>query len=139
MPKVVGLTPKQQRFIAEYLVDGNATRAAKAAGYAERAAYRTGADLLAHPVIRPAIDKALKAQEKRTLITADANLVAIERLADKAESAKEYGAAIRARELIGKHYRSFIDKVELTGKQDGPVEFTEVRRTVVDPAASQKA
>ena len=31
-----GLLPRQQRFVEEYLVDLNATRAAVAAGYSER-------------------------------------------------------------------------------------------------------
>lgn len=135
MPKTHGLTAKQERFVAEYLVDGNASRAAIVAGYSERTAARIGSELLTKPAIKAAIAKALKAQEKRTLITADSNLRAIERLAQKAEGAGDWGPAIRARELIGKHYRSFIDKVELTGQNDGPVEFTEIRRTVVDPKA----
>lgn len=135
MPKTTELTAKMQRFVAEYLVDGNATRAAIAAGYSERTAARIGSELLTKPAIKVAITKALKAQEKRTLITADSNLRAIERLAQKAEGVGDWAPAIRARELIGKHYRSFIDKVELTGQNDGPVEFTEIRRTVVDPKA----
>jgi phage terminase small subunit len=130
-----GLTAKQERFVAEYLVDGNATRASTAAGYSVRTAQKIGSELLTKPVVKAAIAKALKAQERRTLVTADANLRAIERLAQRAEGDGEWSAAIRARELIGKHYRSFTDKVELTGKDGGPVEFTEVRRTVVDPAA----
>jgi len=32
------LTPKQKRFVEEYLIDLNATRAAKAAGYSEKTA-----------------------------------------------------------------------------------------------------
>jgi phage terminase small subunit len=41
-----GLTPKQAIFVAEFLVDGNATRAAIAAGYSEASAAVTGARLL---------------------------------------------------------------------------------------------
>lgn len=135
MPKTTRLTIKQERFIAEYIVDGNATRAAITAGYSERTAARIGSELLTKPTIKEEIFKALTDQQKRTLITADANLCAIERLAQKAEDAGEWAPAIRARELIGKHYRSFADKVELTGQKDGPIEFTEIRRTVIDPKA----
>lgn len=130
-----GLTAKEQIFVVEYLVDKNAKRAAIAAGYSERTANRIGSQLLAKPIIRAAIGKALKEQEKRTLITADENLKRIDRLAQKAEGEGDWAAAIRASELIGKHFRSFVDKVELTGLNDGPVEFTELRRTIVDPAA----
>ena len=40
------LTPRQAIFIGEYLIDGNATRAARVAGYAESSADVTGARLL---------------------------------------------------------------------------------------------
>ena len=36
------LTGKQERFVAEYMVDLNATQAAVRAGYAEKVAYRQG-------------------------------------------------------------------------------------------------
>ncbi|GMA59687.1 hypothetical protein GCM10025859_01270 [Alicyclobacillus fastidiosus] len=36
------LTPKQERFVQEYLIDLNATQAAVRAGYSEQTAYRTG-------------------------------------------------------------------------------------------------
>lgn len=43
------LTPKQKKFCDEYLKLGNATQAAKNAGYSEKTAYRTGADNLKVP------------------------------------------------------------------------------------------
>ena len=45
------LTPKQKKFCDEYLKLGNATQAAKNAGYSEKTAYRTGADKLKVPHI----------------------------------------------------------------------------------------
>lgn len=45
------LTPKQKKFCNEYLKLGNATQAAKNAGYSEKTAYRTGADNLKVPHI----------------------------------------------------------------------------------------
>ena len=45
------LTPKQKKFCDEYLKLGNATQAAKNAGYSEKTAYRTGADNLNVPHI----------------------------------------------------------------------------------------
>lgn len=50
------LTRKQELFIYEYLKDFNATRAAKAAGYKEKAAYRSGFENLRKPQIRKKID-----------------------------------------------------------------------------------
>jgi len=45
------LTPKQARFVAEYSVEQNATRAAIKAGYAESSAAVTGSQLLRNPKI----------------------------------------------------------------------------------------
>jgi phage terminase small subunit len=49
------LTPKQAIFIAEYLVDGNATRAAIAAGFAVSSADVTGARLLKNSKVAKAL------------------------------------------------------------------------------------
>lgn len=65
------LTPKQEAFVREYLVDLNATQAAIRAGYSEQTAYRTGADNLRKPQIAAAVAAAQSARAQRTEITAD--------------------------------------------------------------------
>lgn len=65
------LTPKQQRFIEEYLKDLNATQAAIRAGYSERTARTIGHDLLTKPYISNAIEEAKLKRSKRTQIDAD--------------------------------------------------------------------
>ncbi|GAW29597.1 terminase small subunit [Carboxydocella sp. ULO1] len=65
------LTPKQQRFIEEYLIDLNATQAAIRAGYSPKTAHEQGAQLLAKISIREAIDKAIAERSRRTGITQD--------------------------------------------------------------------
>jgi phage terminase small subunit len=69
--RLSGLTPKQQRFVDEYLIDLNATQAAIRAGYREKAAYATGAENLRKPLIAAALTEAMKAREARTEITQD--------------------------------------------------------------------
>lgn len=114
MPKTTtALTHKEARFIPEYLVDGNAARAALAAGYSERSAGRIGSQLLGKPHIKAEIKKALMAQEKRTLIKADQVLLDINAIADQARKAGEFSAAIRGKELLGKHYKLFTDQLEV--------------------------
>jgi phage terminase small subunit len=79
----MALTPKQQRFVEEYLVDLNATQAAIRAGYAESGARTEGTRLLADANIAEAVS-ALKAERsERTRIDADWLL---RRLADEAEA-----------------------------------------------------
>lgn len=67
----MALNEKQRQFVQEYLVDLNATQAAKRAGYSERTAYSQGQRLLKHDEIQAAIQEARKAQQERTEITAD--------------------------------------------------------------------
>ena len=52
------LTLKQQKFVAEYLKTGNATEAARRAGYSEKTAAKIGVENLQKPVIRGAIKEA---------------------------------------------------------------------------------
>jgi len=65
------LTPKQQRFVDEYLIDLNATQAAKRTGYSEKTAYSMGHELLKKPEIQDAITHAKAERSKRTEVTAD--------------------------------------------------------------------
>lgn len=65
------LTEKQARFVAEYLVDMNATDAAKRAGYSEKTAYAIGFENLRKPEIQEAIQAAMEERAKRTAITQD--------------------------------------------------------------------
>lgn len=58
----MALNAKQKLFVQEYLVDKNATRAAKVAGYAPKAAYAMGAENLRKPQIAQAIAEGLALQ-----------------------------------------------------------------------------
>jgi phage terminase small subunit len=65
------MTPKQLRFVEEYLVDLNATQAAIRAGYSEKTAYSIGEENLKKPEIASAVEAAMQERSKRTEITAD--------------------------------------------------------------------
>src|SRR5690554_5289735 len=65
------LTPKQKRFVEEYLVDLNATKAALRAGYSKRTAYSIGQENLKKPEIQTAIQEARDKRSERTEITQD--------------------------------------------------------------------
>lgn len=67
----MALTPKQRRFVDEYLKDLNATQAAIRAGYASRTANRTGSRLLSNADIQAAIQTGRAARSERTQIDAD--------------------------------------------------------------------
>ncbi len=65
------LTPKQQAFVAEYLVDLNATQAAIRAGYSVKNADKIGSELLGKNRVKNAIDKAMAERSRRTGINQD--------------------------------------------------------------------
>lgn len=67
----MSLTPKQQRFVEEYLVDLNAAGAARRAGYGLKAAMRMGSENLAKPAIAAAIEVRQKVLREKAEITAD--------------------------------------------------------------------
>jgi phage terminase small subunit len=64
-------TDKQRQFIAEYLIDLNATQAARRAGYSPRNADKIGPALLGESRIQAAIQAAMDKRSARTAITAD--------------------------------------------------------------------
>lgn len=59
------LTPKQKRFVEEYVIDCNATQAAIRAGYSPKTAYSIGQENLKKPEVMKAItEKQKKVSEK---------------------------------------------------------------------------
>lgn len=58
----MALTSKQLIFVKEYLVDKNATRSAKVAGYSSKTAYSQGQRLLKNAEVAAEIEKGLAAQ-----------------------------------------------------------------------------
>jgi len=67
----VSLTPKQERFVKEYIIDLNATQAAIRAKYSKKTANEQASRLLAKVSIQKAIQREKKKREKRTEITQD--------------------------------------------------------------------
>lgn len=68
------LTQKQSRWIDEYMIDFNATRAAERAGYSKKTARQIGYETLRLPYIKSIIEKRLKdsnlgAEEAKKIVT----------------------------------------------------------------------
>lgn len=75
------LTPKQSRFVDEYLVDLNGKQAAIRAGYSVKRAEITASELLAQRKVSEAVTNLMATREKRTGITQDRVLLELSRLA----------------------------------------------------------
>jgi phage terminase small subunit len=164
------LTPKQARFVEEYLIDLNATQAAIRAGYSERTARKIGHENLTKPDIAAALEEAMAKRSERTEITADRVLQELARIGfadvrnlftwdeertafvpsrdlseDEAAAIAEVQAEttafttedgvtetriklklktydkLGALDKLGKHLGLFVERVEHSGKIDGPV------------------
>lgn len=117
------LSDKQQRFVAEYLVDLNATRAAIRAGYSEKTARSVGSENLAKPDIAAAIARAQSKVEKKAEWTAAERLIALKTIFDgtaKEDPRVAVSAIAEANKMQGSYAPR---KNELTGPNGGPVKI----------------
>lgn len=130
------LTLKQKAFADFYIETGNATEAAKRAGYSERTAREMGSENLSKPHIKAYIDERLKQIEGERIADAAevlkyltsvmrgetlAEIVVVEGEGDGHSSARRMLKApdekerLKAAELLGKRYSIFTDKVNVEG------------------------
>lgn len=113
----MGLTPKQERFVAEYLVDLNATQAATRAGYSAKTAYSVGNENLSKPEIAEAIAKARTRQLQQADISAVRVLEELRRLSfsDLSRLVDVQGRLLPLHEMP-EDVRASIASVKLTKK-----------------------
>ena len=119
------MTPRQSRFVDEYLCDLVASKAAIRAGYSLRRASEIGYQLLQKTTVQEAISKRMNARALRTGITQDKVLFDLEavkqdamsKAADKAGNVvmASHAAALRALELQGRHLGMWKDRLAVTG------------------------
>lgn len=129
------LTPKQEMFVKEYLVDLNATQAAIRAGYSKKTADRIGPELLGKTCVARAIEEANQKRAEKLELSAEWVLENLKNVAVRCQQAEpvmvfdfstkemvetgEYQfdskGANRALELIGKHLGIFEDRFRLSG------------------------
>lgn len=76
------LTPKQKRFVQEYLVDLNGTQAAIRAGYSKNTANEIAAENLAKLSINAALEPLMAARAAKTAISAEQVIVGLANLAN---------------------------------------------------------
>lgn len=67
----MALTPRQSLFVAQYLVDLNASKAAERAGYSAKTAHSTGPRLLENAEVAKAIEEALARRSARVEVKQD--------------------------------------------------------------------
>lgn len=135
---VPSITPKQERFCQEYIVDYNGAQAAVRAGYAANSARKTASRLLTNADILARVRELQREQTARLALTQDyvlQQLVDTYRCCREPEPVLVYDpdaggmvesgkyqfdskGALRALELIGKHLGMYQDKLKLDAKLD---------------------
>jgi phage terminase small subunit len=116
----MALTPKQQLFCDEYLIDLNATQAAIRAGYSAKTAYSIGERLLRNVEILKILQELKKERHERTKINAD---YVLQRLAqidemDVADILNDDGSLRPVKEWP-KVWRQYISGFEISEMFDG--------------------
>ncbi len=107
------LTARQERFVAEYLIDLNATQAAIRAGYAKKSADVEGSRLLVNAKVAEAVAAAQAERSERTEITQDYVLTSIMETMEQRKGTGEHSnpnAVLKGAELLGRHLAMFTDK-----------------------------
>ena len=108
------LTPKQQRFVDEYLIDLNATQSAIRAGYSPKTAEQQGFQLLKKTSVSEAIEQAQQERQKRTLVTQDDVIRGLLTEAEWQGEGSSHSARVSAWAHLGKHLNMFTDKIDHT-------------------------
>jgi len=107
------LTPKQQRFCDEYLVDLNATQAAVRSGYSVKTADRQGHRLLRNAEVRAYVARRRGQLAGRAELDAAYVLARLRLEAERTGEDASHSARVAALNLLGKHLGMFVDKVEV--------------------------
>jgi phage terminase small subunit len=103
------LTPKQECFVEEYLIDLNATQAAIRSGYSKTTAHAIGQENLRKPIIAAEVAKAQAERSTRTNVTQDYVLESIVSAMERCKQDDTFNAAgvFKGAELLGKHLGLF--------------------------------
>lgn len=131
------MTPKQERFVAEYLVDLNATQAAIRAGFSEKTAYSAGSRLLKDVEVASRIAEANKAVVEKAVGSAEWIVEKAVEVVERAlhavpvRNAKgeiiegewdcDLRSATPALTLLAKRHKEFSEKHVVSGDPEQPI------------------
>jgi len=96
------LTKRQQRFVEEYAIGGNAAEAARMAGYSENGAKVTGCRLLTNPNLKSAIAYAKEREARKMEVRRDEVIAAINKAFMLAVEQQNPAAMVMAAREIGR-------------------------------------
>lgn len=130
------LTLKQRRWVRAYLETGNATEAARRAGYEgnDETLQAIGKENLHKPATKAAIDAADLADEGTAIATrrelrelwtrvafGEETETVVTKDGDAIEVPAPMAGRLKASELLGRSRGMFVDRAELSGHKGGPI------------------
>lgn len=123
------LSPKQQRFCDEYIIDLNATQAAIRAGYSVKTAQEQASRLLSNVMVQAQIDQLKKARAQATGITAERVLQEIAKLAffDPRKLLNEDGTPKKINELDDETAMA-VAGIDIVTKGNDDVGFADIMK-----------
>jgi len=142
--KKKGLTPKQEMFCREYMVDMIATQAAIRAGYSRKTAESMGCCLLRNPKVSARVEELKAKRAAKVDLSAEYVLGGLQEVAGRCmqkipvmewnpqsksmeQAVNENGEGLwqfdskganRSLELLGKHLGIFVDRLHVSGSLD---------------------
>lgn len=131
------LTPKQERFVSEYLIDLNATQAAIRAGYSVKTAQEQASRLLSNVMVADAVAAGARKHTAKAEITAQDVLQGLHLEATRTGDGASHGARVQAWGLLGKYHKLFVDRIEADISAD--VTVTDARGQLESVIARQLA
>ena len=113
------LTPRQEEFCQQWIIDRVGVAAAVRAGYSSKTAHVQASRLLKHAKVKARVEQLQKEAAERNRVTVDRVIAQLWDLWDKAVAAGQIGPAVRAEDLRGKTIGAFIDRTWLTKPDRG--------------------
>jgi phage terminase small subunit len=107
------LNPAHAKFVAEYLKDGNASRAAEAIGYSPKNPRQGGYKLLQLPEIQAAIDETRKKIQAKAGYNLERAMTEAEEAIEFARQTDNANAYVKAVELRSKLNGLLVEKVDV--------------------------
>lgn len=107
------MTARVKKFCDEYLVSGNATDAAKKAGYSQKTGYSQGQRLLKNAEVSEYLEKRMQELQSAKIASAEEVLQYITSVV-RSEN-EETKDRLKASELLAKRYGMLTDRVNITG------------------------
>ena len=114
------LTPKQKKFCDYYIETGNASEAARRAGYSEKTARAIGQENLTKPAVMAYISERMKNQDRERVASAD-EVIAFYTAVMRGEVRDQFGieASLSDRLKAGENLMRRYDKIGAGEKSDG--------------------